>query len=560
MRLSLALLLLAATARADDAPVIHIRSRARLEVGTVERAAGGVQVAGALWDDAAAQGVPGRAVRVALRSAAGTLAGEARTDERGGFQLLLPAPPSALGQYQLEATFAGDSDYAAPSPIARPVDVARRAVALAIAAPERAGVGAAAIPVTVEVRDRGLPADLPIEVALPGAAARTVASGAEGRVELVVQLPEQAQPGARLLLSARFAGDEQRDAAQAEQALLVTTPTRIRAALARATVRRGEPLEVSGELAWARGALASEPVEIVAADGSALGAALTDGAGRFRAELSTRGRELGPLVLVARYRPSASFRDPADAPPLAATLLAPAPIPLGALAAPFAATALALAAAWSARKKPWRRFARRAVAPADAPPEPARRAPTVGLVTARPSLRQALRRPDDFGVDGVAWDAHAGRAVAAQLRVVGPGSAHTVQCDRRGRFAVEGLPAGRHEFNLFAPGYLPLRFSRELPHRGELRGVRVQLQPVRVEVLAVYRQIAVGWLPEAKLIDTWTPRELCEHARRLGPPPPALGALTDLVEECYYSPRLSDESTLAEAVRLAAQLDPPLPA
>jgi hypothetical protein len=205
---------------------------------------------------------------------------------------------------------------------------------------------------------------------------------------------------------------------------------------------------------------------------------------------------------------------------------------------------------------------RKRPAPADAPPPDRRRgerAPAVGLVASRPSLRQSLRRPDDHGVDGVAWDAHFDHPVRAQLRVVGGSAAHTVPCDARGRFTVEGLPAARYQFTLFAPGYLPVRFDRELPHRGELRGVRVQLQPVRAEILSIYRQVAVGWLPEARLIDTWTPRELLDHARRIGPLPRALGALTDLLEESYYSPRLSDEATLAEAMRLAAQLDPPLP-
>jgi hypothetical protein len=65
-------------------------------------------------------------------------------------------------------------------------------------------------------------------------------------------------------------------------------------------------------------------------------------------------------------------------------------------------------------------------------------------------------------------------------------------------------------------------------------------------------------LPELRFVELWTPRELCEHVRRSGALPPALSALSQLLEESYYSPRLPGEDALAEAVRLAALLDAPL--
>jgi hypothetical protein len=133
-----------------------------------------------------------------------------------------------------------------------------------------------------------------------------------------------------------------------------------------------------------------------------------------------------------------------------------------------------------------------------------------------------------------------------------------VACDRRGRFSVENLPAGRCLFTIFAPGYLPVRFERDLPHRGELRGVRVNLMPLRAEILALYKQVTLGFLPELRFGELWTPRELCDHVRRTGAVPDALGALARLLEESYYSPRLPGEDALAEAVRLAALLDAPM--
>ncbi|MSP63680.1 MAG: carboxypeptidase regulatory-like domain-containing protein, partial [Myxococcales bacterium] len=155
--------------------------------------------------------------------------------------------------------------------------------------------------------------------------------------------------------------------------------------------------------------------------------------------------------------------------------------------------------------------------------------------------------------------------VPAQVSIIALGpeasASHqgAVACDSHGGFSVAELPAGRYAFTVVAAGYLPERFERQLPHRGELRGVRINLQPLRAEILCVYRQVAASWLPEPRLLDTWTPRELCGHVGAFRPLPEALSsltALTALVEESYYSPRGASEADLALAVRLAGRLAP----
>ena len=85
-----------------------------------------------------------------------------------------------------------------------------------------------------------------------------------------------------------------------------------------------------------------------------------------------------------------------------------------------------------------------------------------------------------------------------------------------------------------------------IPHRGELRGVRVDLVPVRERVFQLYRRAAEPVLPEPRLWGVWSPRQIVDHVRSKRPSP-ALAELTDFVEEIYFSPRTAAESVLAQA-------------
>jgi Domain of unknown function (DUF4129) len=554
--LPLLALLLPLSASADDAPLIKIRSRARLEVGTVERSPHGVTVSGALWDDAANAGVDGKRVRVLLRGTGALAADSLRVE--------LPAP---MGSYEVEAAFLGDGDYAPPPPIARTVDVRRRPVELTLSAPDRSSITAKSLPFSIEVRDAGRAADLPLEISLdplpdrPGVPPPhlALASGAGGRTTAALDLPPAAPAGARLILHARFAGDAERDAASAERAVLLTAPTRLDAEASAAAVPRGDDLAVAGRLTDPNGPLEGQVVEAVDDAGRTLGQALTDRDGRFTIAAATRALPAGAVRLHAAYDPPVSFRDAARSPSLEVTILPPAPVPLAGWLTPPLATLALLAGVWVWRKRPFRLLARPRVRPADPAFASSPAAPT-GLVEARPRLSAQLRRPHDLGVDGVAWDAPFDRPVAAQVMVqiatVTGDQRAASACDERGRFSFDRLPAGRARFTVVAAGYLAERFERELPHRGELRGVRVHLRPIRAEILSVYKQIALGWLPAPNLFDTWTPRQLLDHVRAEGGLPPPLAALTDLVEESYYSPRISDEEHLTEALRLANVLEP----
>jgi hypothetical protein len=118
--------------------------------------------------------------------------------------------------------------------------------------------------------------------------------------------------------------------------------------------------------------------------------------------------------------------------------------------------------------------------------------------------------------------------------------------DRRRRsFVIEKLQIGEWRAEVAAPGHVTERFVVSIPHRGELRGVRVDLVPVRERVFQLYRRAAEPSLPEARLWGIWSPRQIVDHVRSKRPSP-VLAELTEFVEEIYFSPRLASETVLPQ--------------
>jgi hypothetical protein len=71
---------------------------------------------------------------------------------------------------------------------------------------------------------------------------------------------------------------------------------------------------------------------------------------------------------------------------------------------------------------------------------------------------------------------------------------------------------------------------------------------VRERIFEMYGEVAASRLPSADLWGVWTPRQILDHVRR-GRPAPALGRLTDYIEEVYFSQRAPDEDALEDAAR-----------
>ena len=89
--------------------------------------------------------------------------------------------------------------------------------------------------------------------------------------------------------------------------------------------------------------------------------------------------------------------------------------------------------------------------------------------------------------------------------------------DADGRFEIDALPPGTWRVEVASYGYVTERFEISLPHRGELRGVRIDLLPVRERVFHIYRDVALGLLPSPGLWGVWTPREIFDHVRSRRP-------------------------------------------
>jgi hypothetical protein len=243
--------------------------------------------------------------------------------------------------------------------------------------------------------------------------------------------------------------------------------------------------------------------------------------------------------------------------PAEAQLDLTAPIPRRWLLLPFAATALLLVGAAAVRLRPWRRRMRPAAA---TPPD---RRLTTGLRAARPGPFGALRARDDVSFGGRVFDVYAEEPVAgATVEVIVRDrpieTPTTVTTDADGRFALPELMVGHHEVTVRALGFVTERFLIGVPHRGELRGVRVDVVPVRVRVIEVYRDAVLGLLPDPDRLWVWTPREVLGHTPGTPSDEAApLPSLTRLVEETYYSGRPRDEGVIDEARRLVTDLAPP---
>jgi hypothetical protein len=279
----------------------------------------------------------------------------------------------------------------------------------------------------------------------------------------------------------------------------------------------------------------------------AQGATSEDGTYNFKVEAEILGQ--GQFGIFVQSDPGATYMRPSHSDPTVIKIAAPQPVPVSYTVAAFIATALAAGGFFTARAKPWRRL-RRPAPPAEAPEHDGENEQVDGgLVVAKPGLVSTLRRPNDDGFSGVVRDTVRGRPVdGAIVRVIlGDGAEEReIATASDGSFTIEKLTVGERRAEVLAPGHVTERFVVSIPHRGELRGVRVDLVPVRERVFQLYRRAAEPSLPEPRLWGIWSPRQIVDHVRSKRQSP-ALAELTDFVEEIYFSPRLAPETELPGA-------------
>ena len=202
---------------------------------------------------------------------------------------------------------------------------------------------------------------------------------------------------------------------------------------------------------------------------------------------------------------------------------------------PPLATGLLLSAWWvHARGRSRRAPTQRGSASEQAVPPTVRQAPRPRFAALRSATEQTIagiivdmihRRP----IEGALVSLHQAQLIT-ELRV-----------DSNGRFESAPLAAGSLNVSVSARGYMSEKFTRTLPHHGELSGLEISLTPVRHRLLETLDQAARQRVPPPRPL-VLTPRELAMRAR---PASPRLHRIADRVEQACYGAETPGEEILA---------------
>lgn len=542
----------AVTARADN-PVIHVRARLRLDLDGIERVPGGLFVRGGLRDDSTDEPVPGRTVAISVEGDHGFWHYAEPTGPDGAFRWRVPLP---LGTYTMRITAGGDVDYIPPAALVRTIDVGRRTPTVTLEVPARVAAHAPSLHVSVEAHESdGLGPPRALEGVVYVTIGRhhdTVVELQNGRGETDLFGPF-GRAGQRVDVDAEVRDDGVRNEAHARRTVTLTSPSAISLAAGADKVAPDQLLYVTGELHDDDGAIAGATVVVGLENGADVASFTTDARGRFAGWVRGRDLPTGAAFLEARYQPREDWRDASVSATVPVEVLPAPPITIWPYLLSPALTVLAALVAYGLRDRRWLRvfkLRRRARRIAAAPP------PAPGLTESRRGILASLRRPD-HGLSGTVVDAADDRPIATATLVArtADGQSHAATVDERGRFVFEELAAGPLVVEIAAPGYVGERFSRTLPHKGELRNARVRLVPVRARIFAAWRRAAQPFYPSPKAAETMTPRELLDYIqRRRLVPHERLAALTALVESAVWGPHAPSTDDLREAERLLAAL------
>jgi hypothetical protein len=561
-RVRVLLLLLTATAWAadPDSPVIHVKARTRIDILSVARIPGGIVLRGALVDTALEEPIPGHPVAIAVEGVNGSTGfyryAEPTSDD-GTFRWRVPLP---LGEYSLRLAAGGDDEYAPAPFVERTLDIGRRTPTLTLTAPPDVSVKQDKLAVSVELKDPpdqlGDLVDRPADE-IEDARITLVADGRplaaqplrSGRLDLELPVHELGKAGAVVTLAARFDGDSLRNPAQASRPLLLTSPTTLTLAADSDRVAADEDVSFSGKLEDVSGPV-SDGVIDVELGRQVLGSGISERDGSYLVKLRGADLGMGRVTVGARFR-ARGFREASEA-PLVQLMVHGASFRASPLyLVPPLLTALALAGLAVRRRRPWVAVAARWRA------RTARPAPSSGLSEGKTRLLKTLRPASDFGLAGQVCDSASRAPIAGATLVVDVGTEHrSAVTDRDGRFALEGLPAGTVAVEVAAVGYVSERFHRTVPHRGELRGARVLLVPIRARIFAAYDRAARPLAPKPEHAEIWTPREILEHVRKKRLIVHELAHLTSAVEASCYGPRPPDLKALAEVEALVERVKP----
>lgn len=533
---------------AHAAPTVDIKARTRLALTKVRELPGNqVDITGQLLDKLTADGLSGQPVSIAIGGQTQT----AITGLDGTFHAVFAAQP---GPVQVALGFGGTRELDRADPLTADTDPAKQQLVIAIA--KVADVPAGAELRVTAMSDDGLVAvPIALSIAPQGSDVFRPLRPVNAHDVFTLSRLDAGGPGIYRLRAA-FVGNDHAQPASREVLIELVADTTTVMQLASAKLAYEDDLVATGIVHDADGQPVDHAAVTLVSGDRRLAQSTTNQAGRYKLSVEAQAivaSEAGPgaigtprseIAVQVQADPGTSYVRPSHSDPVTVRIADPQPVPVSWTIAAFVATGLAAGAFFLARKKPWRRAGREpssVEAPADAGDEPA----LGGLVAAKPGIVSTLRRAADEGFTGVVRDTVRARPLPGAVVTVelarGERQAATTGAD--GAFAFEGLPAGDWTAEVAADGHVTERFALTVPHRGELRGVRVDLVPVRERVFQLYRRAAEPVLPEPRLWGVWSPRQIVDHVRAKRPTP-ALIELTDFVEEVYFSPRVVAESVL----------------
>lgn len=522
---------LTAPTLAVAAPTVTVRARTDVQLRGVRRRPDGMLVVGgSIVERASGQGAGGLEVTI-------NVAGvdyRAVTHQDGSFDIV--AAPSDV-PVAVEVTFAGDDRFDAARHREAALDPSKLTVDLSV----EVTTNPQGAVVTADARADGVRAELPVTLRFSG-------DTAEPHLDLSATTGKPVQvkradifgPGPKRV-RVTYAGDANHGPGHVESTFELGTATTTRMTLDDGDVAFESTIVARGKVLDDDGAAVPRAAVVLLAGTRRLGAATTGKDGSWRIAVSADLLGTGRHSLQAAAETTERWRTPSRSEPAFVTIGTRRPAPVGITLAAFAATAVIALGFVLARRRPWKK------AEPPAPPSPAQVEVKGGLEPARASLVSTLRRAHDHGFAGTVRDAVRGRALpGAELLLTLGGEVKRAVADDDGRFAIEELAAGEWAARVASPGHVTEHFTVSVPHRGELRGARIDLVPVREKIFTLYRRAALPILPSPDLWGIWSPRQIVDHVR--GATPPArLAELTEFVEECYFSARVPDEGVLPAA-------------
>ncbi len=527
--------------RAHSAPTIDIRAQTQLQLESVKLQDEGVaEVAGLLADRLTGDGLGGQTVSITVNGDTITTS----TQPDGRFRANVGVP---VGPTKVELSFRG-SPLLDPSKLETVTDPSREQVTLTILVdPDEVIEQTRVVGVKLTVTALGK-AKLPVQIEVGNATDTTLKKlrVVETGTPFTLTRKDAGGPGSKRV-RATFAGDATRQTATAEVTLELKGETRTSMTVSTTKLAYEDDLVVTGKVTDDDGAAMPRVAVTLVSGDRRLAQGATDGKGAYRFEVEGEIIGQGQFAVQVQSDIGISYLKPSRSEPAIIRVAAPQPVPVSYTIAAFIATGLAAGGFFLARSKPWLKL-RRAKQAAEIPAnEGTTEIMDGGLVTNKPSVISTLRRPHDDGFSGVVRDTVRSRHVPEAVVTLTLGDVErSVRTAEDGSFTIERLAPGEWRAEVAAPGHVTERFGVSIPHRGELRGVRVDLVPVRERVFQLYRHAAEPVLPEPRLWGVWSPRQIVDHVKSKKRSP-AMSDLTDFVEEVYFSPRLAAETLLPGA-------------